>query len=107
MMSFQECSSHKIAARPERRRQFENDLRSSAEVALSLLTACLGIDQLKEQVNFLLFKIVFHWHLRSLSGKENILSLHVRINILSLHVRISSEITGSLFTAKLFITHLL
>jgi transportin-3 len=50
MMSFQECSSHKIAARPERRRQFENDLRSSAEVALSLLTACLGIDQLKEQV---------------------------------------------------------
>uniref|UniRef100_A0A0E0EYX1 Importin N-terminal domain-containing protein n=1 Tax=Oryza meridionalis TaxID=40149 RepID=A0A0E0EYX1_9ORYZ len=46
----QECSSHKIAARPERRRQFENDLRSSAEVALSLLTACLGIDQLKEQV---------------------------------------------------------
>ncbi|KAL5224275.1 hypothetical protein ABZP36_010914 [Zizania latifolia] len=46
----QESSSHKIAARPERRRQFENDLCSSAEVALSLLTACLGIDQLKEQV---------------------------------------------------------
>ncbi|CAN6310792.1 unnamed protein product [Urochloa humidicola] len=46
----QETSSYKIAARPERRRQFESDLGSSANVAISLLTACMGIDQLKEQV---------------------------------------------------------
>ncbi|VAH04317.1 unnamed protein product [Triticum turgidum subsp. durum] len=46
----QETSSYKIAARPERRNQFENDLCSSANVALSLLTACLGFDELKEQV---------------------------------------------------------
>ncbi|KAL6641081.1 hypothetical protein ACP70R_019262 [Stipagrostis hirtigluma subsp. patula] len=46
----QETSSYKIAARPERRRQFESDLCSSANVALSLLTTCLGFDQLKEQV---------------------------------------------------------
>ncbi|KAM0892616.1 hypothetical protein ACQ4PT_025616 [Festuca glaucescens] len=46
----QETSSYKIAARPERRKQFENDLCSSANVALSLLTACLGFDEMKEQV---------------------------------------------------------
>ncbi|XP_008802144.2 transportin MOS14 isoform X2 [Phoenix dactylifera] len=46
----QEAFSHKIAARPERRRQFEKELISSAEVALGLLTACLGFDELKEQV---------------------------------------------------------
>ncbi|KAK3157782.1 hypothetical protein QOZ80_2AG0127920 [Eleusine coracana subsp. coracana] len=46
----QETSSYKIAARPERRRQFESDLRSSANVAISLLTACLAFDHLKEQV---------------------------------------------------------
>nr|CAD1836172.1 unnamed protein product [Ananas comosus var. bracteatus] len=46
----QEAYSYKIAARPERRRQFEKELISSAEVALTLLTACLGFDGLKEQV---------------------------------------------------------
>ncbi|KAG2537503.1 transportin MOS14-like [Panicum virgatum] len=46
----QETSSYKIAARPERRRQFESDLCTSANVAISLLTACMAIDQLKEQV---------------------------------------------------------
>ncbi|XP_008644787.1 transportin MOS14 isoform X3 [Zea mays] len=46
----QETSSYKIAARPERRRQFEIDLCSSANVAIDLLTACMAIDQLKEQV---------------------------------------------------------
>ncbi|RZR92965.1 hypothetical protein BHM03_00021348 [Ensete ventricosum] len=47
----QEAHSYKIAARPERRRQFEKELISSAEVALSLLTACLGFDNFKEQVD--------------------------------------------------------
>ncbi|OEL21061.1 Transportin MOS14 [Dichanthelium oligosanthes] len=56
----QETSSYKIAARPERRRQFESDLCSSANVAINLLTACMAIDQLKEQVNFLLFNISFY-----------------------------------------------
>ncbi|CAL9206600.1 unnamed protein product [Musa hybrid cultivar] len=46
----QEAHSYKIAARPERRRQFEKELISSAEVALSLLTACLGFDNFKEEV---------------------------------------------------------
>ncbi|URD79081.1 Exportin 1-like protein [Musa troglodytarum] len=46
----QEAHSYKIAARPERRRQFEKELISAAEVALSLLTACLGFDHFKEQV---------------------------------------------------------
>ncbi|KAJ6817034.1 transportin MOS14 isoform X2 [Iris pallida] len=46
----QEALSYKIAVRPERRRQFEKELASSAEVALGLLTACLGFDELKEQV---------------------------------------------------------
>jgi hypothetical protein len=51
---LQETSSYKIAARPERRRQFESDLHSSANVAINLLTACLVFDHLKEQVSFLL-----------------------------------------------------
>ena len=57
LLCLQETSSYKIAARPERRRQFESDLCTSANVAISLLTACMAIDQLKEQVNFLLFHI--------------------------------------------------
>lgn len=47
----QEAFSHKIAAWPERRRPFKKELISSAEVALGLLTACLGFDELKEQLN--------------------------------------------------------
>ncbi|KAJ0970466.1 hypothetical protein J5N97_023343 [Dioscorea zingiberensis] len=46
----QEAYSYKIAARPERRRQFEKELIASTEVALSILTACLSFDELKEQV---------------------------------------------------------
>lgn len=57
--SFQEAYSYKIAARPERRRQFEKELVSSAEVALTLLTACLGFDGLKEQVIIFFFLFNF------------------------------------------------
>lgn len=46
----QEVYNYKIAARPERRRQFEKELISQMEVALSVLTACLSINELKEQV---------------------------------------------------------
>ncbi|XP_061360280.1 transportin MOS14 isoform X2 [Gastrolobium bilobum] len=46
----EEVLNHKIAARPERRRQFEKELTSQMEVALTILTACLTISELKEQV---------------------------------------------------------
>lgn len=46
----EEVYNYKIAARPERRRQFEKELTSQMEVALSILTACLSINELKEQV---------------------------------------------------------
>ncbi|CAA6655286.1 unnamed protein product [Spirodela intermedia] len=46
----QEAFSHKIAARPERRRQFEKELISSVEIALNLLAACVRFEELKEQV---------------------------------------------------------
>lgn len=46
----QEASSYKIAVRSERRRQFEKELSSSAEVACRLLTACLGFEELREQI---------------------------------------------------------
>ncbi|ONK70738.1 uncharacterized protein A4U43_C04F1020 [Asparagus officinalis] len=46
----QEASSYKIAVRPERRRQFEKEISSSAEVAFGLLTACLGFEEFREQV---------------------------------------------------------
>ncbi|KAK9116972.1 hypothetical protein Sjap_015919 [Stephania japonica] len=46
----QEAFSHKIAARPERRRQFEKELISSVGVALDILTACLSLNEHKEQV---------------------------------------------------------
>ena len=59
LLCLQETSSYKIAARPERRRQFEIDLCSSANVTIDLLTACMAIDQLKEQVYFL-FNISFY-----------------------------------------------
>ncbi|KAJ6374189.1 hypothetical protein OIU78_029820 [Salix suchowensis] len=44
-----EVFNYKIAARPERRRQFENVLTSQIEVALNILTACLKISELREQ----------------------------------------------------------
>ncbi|KAL4633899.1 transportin MOS14 [Castanea sativa] len=46
----EEVYNYKIAARPERRRQFDKELTSQMEVALSILTACLSINELKEQV---------------------------------------------------------
>ncbi|KAK9278154.1 hypothetical protein L1049_027713 [Liquidambar formosana] len=46
----EEVFNYKIAARPERRRQFEKELTSEMEVALNILTACLNINELKEQV---------------------------------------------------------
>jgi len=52
--SFQEVFNYKIAARPERRRQFEKELTSQIEVALNILTACLKISELKEQVKTVL-----------------------------------------------------
>ncbi|KAK4370861.1 hypothetical protein RND71_010336 [Anisodus tanguticus] len=42
--------NYKIAARPDRRRQFENELASAIEIAFNILTACLNISELKEQV---------------------------------------------------------
>jgi hypothetical protein len=64
----QEVYNYKIAARPERRRQFEKELTSQMEVALSILTACLSINELKEQVgafflvrNFLIIYSVDIW----------------------------------------------
>lgn len=47
--------NYRISARPERRRQFEKELISAMEVALSLLTACLNASELKEQVKFFIF----------------------------------------------------
>ncbi|KAL2646066.1 hypothetical protein AAZV13_05G029100 [Glycine max] len=46
----EEVLNYKIAARPERRRQFEKELTSQMEVSLNILTACLSISELKEQV---------------------------------------------------------
>ncbi|CAE6255150.1 unnamed protein product [Arabidopsis arenosa] len=46
----EETFNYKIAARPDRRRQFENELTSQMDAALSILTACLNITELKEQV---------------------------------------------------------
>ncbi|XP_048500147.1 transportin MOS14 isoform X2 [Beta vulgaris subsp. vulgaris] len=46
----EEVFDYRISARPERRRQFEKELISAMEVALSLLTACLNASELKEQV---------------------------------------------------------
>ncbi|XP_022737450.1 transportin MOS14-like isoform X3 [Durio zibethinus] len=46
----EETFNYKIAARPERRRHFEKELTSQMEIALNILTACLNISELKEQV---------------------------------------------------------
>ncbi|KAF4349554.1 hypothetical protein F8388_012242 [Cannabis sativa] len=46
----EEVFNYKIAARPERRRQFEKELTLQIEIALNILTACLNINELKEQV---------------------------------------------------------
>lgn len=46
----EEVYNYKIAVRPDRRRNFENELSSAVEIALSLLTACSDFIQLTEQV---------------------------------------------------------
>ncbi|KAL3618005.1 hypothetical protein CASFOL_038326 [Castilleja foliolosa] len=46
----QEIFNYKISVRPERRRTFENELASGMEIALCVLTACLNINELTEQV---------------------------------------------------------
>ncbi|KAI8543531.1 hypothetical protein RHMOL_Rhmol08G0225800 [Rhododendron molle] len=46
----EEAFNYKIAARPDRRRQFEKELASLMEVALDILRACLNISELTEQV---------------------------------------------------------
>ncbi|KAL8141960.1 hypothetical protein V2J09_014992 [Rumex salicifolius] len=46
----EEVFNYRIAARSERRRQFEKELTSASEVALSILTACINISDLKEQM---------------------------------------------------------
>ncbi|KAK4752903.1 hypothetical protein SAY87_021701 [Trapa incisa] len=46
----EEVFNYKISARPERRKQFEKELIAQMEVALSILTACLNIAELKEPV---------------------------------------------------------
>lgn len=46
----EEAFNYKISARPDRRRQFEKELASAMEVALSILTACLNFNDFKEQV---------------------------------------------------------
>ena len=46
----QEVFNYKIAARPDRRREFKEELISTMDVALGILTACLNIPELKEQV---------------------------------------------------------
>lgn len=46
----EEAYNYKIAARPDRRRQFEKELESAIDTALSILSACLNVSELKEQV---------------------------------------------------------
>ncbi|KAM7272707.1 hypothetical protein ACFE04_027370 [Oxalis oulophora] len=46
----EEVFNYKIAARSERRRQFEMELTAQMETALNILTSCLGINGLVEQV---------------------------------------------------------
>uniref|UniRef100_A0A2P2MLR9 Transportin-3-like n=1 Tax=Rhizophora mucronata TaxID=61149 RepID=A0A2P2MLR9_RHIMU len=54
-LKIQEVFNYKIAARPERRRQFEKELTSQMTIALDILTACLKINELKEQVGTFCF----------------------------------------------------
>ncbi|CAH1428754.1 unnamed protein product [Lactuca virosa] len=49
----EEVFNYKIVARPDRHRKFENELASTMDVALGILTACLNIPELKEQVKLM------------------------------------------------------
>lgn len=46
----EEVFNYKIAVRPDRRRSFENELAAGMEIALNVLTACLNLNGLSEQV---------------------------------------------------------
>ncbi|CAN6449471.1 unnamed protein product [Victoria cruziana] len=46
----QEAFSYKVAARPERRRRFQDELVMSIGLALDLLTYCLNVTKFQEQV---------------------------------------------------------
>ncbi|XP_012852980.1 PREDICTED: transportin-3 [Erythranthe guttata] len=46
----EEVFNYKIAVRPDRRRNFEDELASGMEIALNVLTACLNVNELSEQV---------------------------------------------------------
>ncbi|KAL6579927.1 Transportin mos14 [Orobanche minor] len=46
----EEVFNYNISVRPDRRRSFENELASGMEIALSVLTACMNINGLTEQV---------------------------------------------------------
>ncbi|CAL5362109.1 transportin MOS14-like isoform X1 [Camellia sinensis] len=54
----EEVFNYKISARPDRRRQFEKELTSAMEIALNILSACLNINELKEQVGALLLNVL-------------------------------------------------
>jgi hypothetical protein len=60
--AFQEASSYKIAARPERRRQFQKELASSVDVAFGLLASCLSFEELREQVLIYSNTVIFLEH---------------------------------------------
>ncbi|EPS74265.1 hypothetical protein M569_00490, partial [Genlisea aurea] len=46
----EEVLNYKIAVRPDRRRAFENELASGMEIALNVLSSCLNINEIAEQV---------------------------------------------------------
>ena len=54
----QESFNYKIAARLERRHHFEKELTSQMEIALNILTACLNLSELKEQVGAFLILLL-------------------------------------------------
>ncbi|XP_073272249.1 transportin MOS14 isoform X2 [Primulina huaijiensis] len=46
----EEVFNYKISVRPDRRRNFEDELASGMEIVLNILTACLSINELTEEV---------------------------------------------------------
>lgn len=46
----EEVFNYKISVRPDRRRNFEEELASGMEIVLNILTACLSINELTEEV---------------------------------------------------------
>ncbi|XP_021292481.1 transportin MOS14 [Herrania umbratica] len=72
----EEAFNYKIAARPERRRHFEKELTSQMDIALNILTACLNISELKEQVGaFLILLLPFCSFDETLTGSVVMLAV--------------------------------